>query len=45
MDDAGDEAEQGQQNVDPELRLEADFEKHAERRQDDREDDLENVGC
>jgi sterol desaturase/sphingolipid hydroxylase (fatty acid hydroxylase superfamily) len=41
--DAGDVAEQRQQNVQPEVRTQSDLQKNAERRQQDREDDSQNV--
>src|SRR6185437_9100574 len=43
MDDAGDIAQQRQQDVEPELQPEPDLEEHAERRQEDGEEDADDV--
>src|SRR5690349_14155889 len=43
MDDAGNIAEQRQEDVEPELQPEADLEEHAKRRQDDGEEDAHDV--
>jgi len=43
VDDAGDVAEQGQQDVKPEGAGEADLEEHAQRRQEDGEEDADQI--
>ncbi|MNY80485.1 hypothetical protein D3C86_2215480 [compost metagenome] len=43
MDDAGDVAQQGEQDVQPEGAAEAHLEEHAERRQKDGDEDADQV--
>ena len=45
MNDPGDEAEQRQQNVQPEMASEAYFQKHADRRQENGKQDLDCIAC
>jgi hypothetical protein len=43
MDDAGDVAEKGQQNIQPELKAKAHLQKNADRRQKDGKENADNV--
>jgi hypothetical protein len=43
MDDAGNVAQQGQQQVEPEMPAEADLQEHAQRRQQDRQENAQDI--